>query len=80
MLKTFLGPDKNPPPPSCILNIGSLSRPATLIKRDSNTGVFLRILQNFKDTHVRKHLQTAASELNITEYLSAYLKLDRKFK
>ena len=33
-------------------------RPATLLKRDSDTGVFLRI---FKTTHFEKHLRTAAS-------------------
>ena len=36
-----------------------------LLKRESNTGVFLRILQNFQDTYFEEHLRTAASVLNI---------------
>ena len=35
--------------------------PATLLKRDSNTGVFLWILQNLKNIYFEDHLQTAAS-------------------
>ena len=34
-----------------------------LLKREPNTGVFLRILQNFED-----HLRTAAFILNVTTY------------
>ena len=37
-------------------------RSATLLKRDSNTGLFLWLLRNFKDTYFEKHLRTAASE------------------
>ena len=36
-------------------------RPATLIKRHSNSGVFLRILRNFKEKTSEKHLETIAS-------------------
>ena len=36
-------------------------RPATLLKRDSNTVVFLWILQNLKNIYFEDHLQTAAS-------------------
>ena len=39
-------------------------RPATLLIRDSNTGVFLRILlKNFKNTYFEEHLREAASDL-----------------
>ena len=34
---------------------------ATLLKRYSNTRVFLRVLPNFKTTCFEEHLQTAAS-------------------
>ena len=37
-------------------------RPAALLKRDSNTWVFLRILRIFKNTYFEEHLWTAASE------------------
>ena len=40
----------------------SLFRPATLLKKASNIGVFLWILQNFQDTYFVKYLRTAASE------------------
>ena len=36
-------------------------RPTTLLKGDSNTGVFLLILRNFKNNYFEKHLQTTAS-------------------
>ena len=36
-------------------------RSATLLKKDSNTGVFLWILEIFKDTYFEGHLWTAAS-------------------
>ena len=39
--------------------------PATLFRRDSKTGIFLRILGNFEE-----HLQMAASVLKISQYLS----------
>ena len=35
-------------------------RPATLLKRDPNAGVFLRIHSNFYTTYFEKHLQTTA--------------------
>ena len=36
---------------------------ATLFQRDSNTGVFLWILRNFKNIYFKGHLRTTASEL-----------------
>ena len=36
---------------------------ATLLQRDSNTGVFLWILQNFQNIYFKGHLWTNASEL-----------------
>ena len=39
-------------------------RPATLLKRDSNTDVFLWILQNFYEQVFEEHLHMAASENN----------------
>ena len=38
-------------------------KPATLLQRDSNTGVFLWILKNFKNLYFKGHLWTTASEL-----------------
>ena len=35
------------------------------IKRDPNTGVFLWILKNFKDTYFEEHLRTAASRKSL---------------
>ena len=35
-------------------------RPATLLKRDSKTVVFLWILRNFKNTYLEEHLRTAS--------------------
>ena len=32
------------------------------LKKDSNTGVFLWLLRNFKGTYFEKHLRTAASQ------------------
>ena len=40
-------------------------RSAISLKRDSNTGVFLWILQNFKNTYFEEHLRPAASVLLI---------------
>ena len=37
-------------------------RPATFLKRDSNTGVFLWICEIFKSTYFEEHLLTAASD------------------
>ena len=37
-------------------------RHATLLKGDSNTGVFVLILQTFKNTYFEEHLLAAASE------------------
>ena len=37
-------------------------RPATLLKRDSNTNVFLWILQIFKNSYFDEHLLTTASD------------------
>ena len=42
-----------------------------LLKRESNAGVFLRILQNFQE-HFEEHLQTAAFGLTITELVIKY--------
>ena len=42
-----------------------------LLKRESNAGVFLRILQNFQE-HFEEHLQTAAFGLIITELVIKY--------
>ena len=38
-------------------------RPVILLKRDSGTGIFLRILWIFKNTYFEKHLRMGASEL-----------------
>ena len=45
---------------ACFLVKLQAFRPATLLKRDSNTGVFLRILRNSKNTNCEEHLRTAA--------------------
>ena len=37
-------------------------RSTALLKRDSNTGVFLWILRNFKNTYLEEHLRTVASK------------------
>ena len=42
----------------------SQPRPATLLNRYSNTGVFLWILRNFQEHLFEKHLSTAAYEFN----------------
>ena len=45
--------------------------PATLLKRDSSTGVSLKIFRNFlkrKNTYFEEHLQTAAFEKNVQVY------------
>ena len=39
------------------------SRPATLLKKDSNTGVFLWICDIFKNTYFEQHLGTTASNM-----------------
>ena len=38
------------------------------LKRDSNTGAFLWILLNFKNTYFGEHLQTAAFEREALMY------------
>ena len=38
---------------------------ATLLKRDSNTGVSLRILRNFKNTYFEEYLRTVASSVRV---------------
>ena len=47
-------------------------RPATLIRRDSNIGIFLWVLRNFcgyfKNTHFEKFLQTASSVFNLLSH------------
>ena len=44
----------------CLIKMQTF-RPAALLKRDSNTSVFLWILQNFQNTYFEKHLWMAAS-------------------
>ena len=44
--------------------VGENNWPATLLKRDSSTDVFLCILQFF--IYLEKHLQTAASDYSFT--------------
>ena len=46
-------------------------RPATLLKRDSNTGVFLRNLQKFWRTRTLKNI---CERLLLTDYYSVYYK------
>ena len=44
-------------------------RPATLLKRDCGTGVFLRVCEIFKNTFFTEHLRTTGSKsslLNVT--------------
>ena len=47
-------------------------RPATLIRRDSNIGIFLWVLRNFceyfKNTHFEKILQTTSSVFNLLSH------------
>ena len=38
-------------------------RPANLLKRDSNTRVFLRILKILKNSYFEEHLRTVAAEI-----------------
>ena len=44
-------------------------RPATLLKTDSSTGIFLWILRNFKNIYFGEHMRTAAS---VDSYLLFY--------
>ena len=53
-----------------ISSIGGLS-PATLLKRDSNTGVFLCILRIF--IYFEKHLRTAAFDYSFTIVMYLFL-------
>ena len=39
-------------------------RPATFLKRDSNTGVYLSICEIFKNTYFEEYLRMIASETN----------------
>ena len=45
-------------------------RPATLLKRDFNTGVSLWNLQHFKNTYFQEHLQTNASVDNLQKNIN----------
>ena len=53
-------------------------RPVILLKRDSNTGVFLRILQNFRTVFYRTPL-VAASEKDCSLTLKYPLSIAVKF-
>ena len=52
------------PLPETLFNKVAGLRPGTLLKRDSNTGVFLWILRNFKNTYFEEHLSTGASSMS----------------
>ena len=43
-------------------------RPATLLKRDSNAGVFLWILRNIKNIYFEEHVQTAAESFRLNSF------------
>ena len=47
---------------SFLIKLSFNKRPATLSKRDSNTGVFCEYCQIFKNNYFEEHLWTAASE------------------
>ena len=42
----------------------------TLLKRDSNTSVFLRNLRIFRNTYVKEELQTTVSVLTYTVFIN----------
>ena len=48
-------------------------RLATLLKRNSSTGVFLWILRNFKNTYFQKYLRTASSFVSFYPFHSCLL-------
>ena len=54
-------------------------RPAALLKRDSNTGVFCEHWESFKNTYFEEHLQTAASD-SFTWTFSYMNKWHRKWR
>ena len=53
--------------PATLLKRDSNTRPATLLKGDPNPGVFCEYCEIFKNTYFKKHLQTAASDKRYVE-------------
>ena len=49
-------------------NIVAGLRPATLLKRDSNAGVFQWILRNFKNIYFEEHVQTATESFRLNSF------------
>ena len=43
-----------------LISYAPLALKTTLLKRESNKGVFQRVLQNFKSIYFEEHLRTAA--------------------
>ena len=54
---------KKTPVFECLFNKVAGLRPATLLKIDSNTGVFWEISDIIKNTYFEEHLRTTASAL-----------------
>ena len=57
-----------------LIKLPALSR-ATLLKRDSNTAIFLWILRIFKSTYFEEHVGTATSKFSVTASISNESKL-----
>ena len=55
-------------------------RPATLLKRDSNAGAFLRNLKIFKSTYFEEYLRTTASVVSFSMFIIYVIDLSTKNK